>query len=241
MSHKVQIASGQNHVALPDGNVYNSGDTVTLTDDQFTQLGAALFPGTVVDLGYLDARPTALEVPERFALAGTPATGILRESMGRHSITTDLAALTTQVMLSVALFLEVGETVTNLSFKSGATAAVTPTNWWFALYDTAATPAKLAQTADQLTAAWAANTTKTVALTAPVKVSKTGIYYAAVMVKATTTPSLIGASVFLGGSVGVLSGAKVLAQTSGSALVATAPATIATPTAVGTVPIAVAT
>jgi hypothetical protein len=39
----------------------------------------------------------------------------------------------------------------------------------------------------------------------------------------------------------VLSTDKVLAQTSGSALTATAPATIATPTAVATVPYCVAT
>ncbi len=70
--------------------------------------------------------------------------------------------------------------------------------------------------------------------------AKSGIHYASVMVKATTVPTLVGATVFLGGAVGALATDKALAQTSGSALVATAPATIATPTAVGTVPYVVA-
>lgn len=173
-------------------------------------------------------------------LAGMPA-GVYRESIGRLGAVSDLAALTTQVMTSVALPLQAGDVVTSLTFKSGATAAGTPTNWWFALYDDSATPALLAQTADQTTAAWAATTAKTLALTTPQLISRSGIYYAAVMVKATTVPTLIGASTQAGASSGLLSSDKALAQTSGSALVATAPATVATPTAVGTVPLALAT
>jgi len=75
-------------------------------------------------------------------------------------------ALVTQVMTSVPIYLHAGDVITNISFRSGATAANTPTNWWFALYSKAATPALLAQTADQLTAAWALNTTMTKALSA---------------------------------------------------------------------------
>lgn len=172
-------------------------------------------------------------------LAGMPS-GMYRDSVSRLQAGGDLAALTTQVMTSVALSLQAGDIVTSLTFKSGATAAGTPTNWWFALYDDSATPALLAQTADQTTGAWAASTAKTLALSSPQLISRSGIYYAAVMVKATTVPTLIGASVQAGASAGLLSSDKVLAQTSGSALTATAPATIATPTAVGTVPLVIA-
>lgn len=237
MSHKVQVASGVGKIDLPDGNVYNTGDTATLTDAQFAGLAAGLFPATLVDLGYVDDRPPS---NERAALAGAP-TGTYRPSMDRMRAGADLAALATQVMLSAALYLQAGDVIASLTFKSGGTAAVTPTNWWFALYDTATTPALLAQTADQTTAAWAANTAKTLALAAPVTVSKTGIYYAAVMVKAATVPTLIGATVVAGAAGGVLAADKALVQTSGSALVATAPATVATPAAVGTMPYVVAT
>lgn len=166
-------------------------------------------------------------------LQGQPS-GLYQESFDRSlAQSTDVAAaLTTQVMTSVALFLETGQTVTNLSFLSGVTAAGTPTNWWFALYSDAATPALLAQSADQLTAAWAADTIKTLALATPQLITATGIYYAAIMVKATTVPSLICQVAGRAAVNGSLLSSKVLAQTSGSALTTTAPATIATPTTV---------
>lgn len=173
-------------------------------------------------------------------LAGMPA-GVYRDNMSRALAASDLAALTTQVMTSVALPLQAGDVVTNLTFKSGATAAVTPTNWWFALYDDSAVPVLLGQSADQLTAAWTAATAKTLAMSSPVQITRAGVYYASVMVKAGTVPTLIGDTVQAGASAGLLSTDKILAQTSGAALTTTAPGTIASGTAVGTIPLALAT
>lgn len=174
--------------------------------------------------------------------AGSPA-GVYRSNLelDRLDAGGDLAALTTQVMTSVAIPLQAGDVVTNLTFLSGGTAAGTPTNWWFALYDDAATPALLAQSADQLTAAWAADTPKTLALATAQLISRPGIYRAAVMVKATTVPTLAGKSIRAAAAGVVVTGDKVLAQTSGSALTGTAPSTIATPTTVGTVPLVIVT
>lgn len=174
---------------------------------------------------------------------GSPS-GVHRESLplGRVQAVTNMSALTTQVMLSVALPLEAGDLVTNLTFLSGGTAAGTPTNWWFALYDTSSTPALLEQTDDQTTTAWAANTAKTVALQNAYLVPTSGIYYAAVMVKATSVPTLAGVSVENAAAAGaVVSGQKILAQTSGSSLTDTAPSTITSATTVATVPYCVAT
>ncbi|HEV2778689.1 MAG TPA: hypothetical protein VGX25_04740 [Actinophytocola sp.] len=177
-----------------------------------------------------------------WTLNGKP-TGLFREGpLRRIDCASNLAALTTQVMLSVPIHLEAGDVVTNLTFMSATTAAGTPTNWWFALYDDAATPALLAQTADQTSTAWAANTAKTLALATAQLIPRSGIYYAAIMVKATTVPTLVGAALHHANVAGaIVSGQKVLAQTSGSALTDTAPATIATPTTVATVPYVVAT
>jgi len=163
----------------------------------------------------------------------------MRESIpGRSSALSDLPVLTTQVMLSVAVPCMAGDSVSKIMMRSGATAAGTPTNWWFALYDPSG--AFVAQTADQLTAAWAASATKDLSLVAnptstvatTFTLSSTGVYFAAVMVKATTPPSLVGVPLFDATlSTGFVTGQKQLAQTSGSALTTTAPATIATPTA----------
>ncbi len=146
-------------------------------------------------------------------------------------------ALTTQVMTSVPIYLAAGEIVTNLSFRSGATAAGTPTNWWFALYSNASTPALLSQSADQTSTAWAANTTKTLALAAAQTISVSGIYWAAIMVKATTVPTLLGSI----GAPAIVTGERNLAQSSGSSLAATAPATIASPAAKDFIPYVVIT
>ncbi|MCH0555812.1 hypothetical protein [Streptomyces sp. MUM 16J] len=173
-------------------------------------------------------------------LSGRP-TGLYRSNMPRIGVVSDFASLTTQVMQSAALYLQGGDLVTNLTFKSGSTAAVSPAHWWFALYDDAASPALLAQSADQGAAAWAASTAMTLALASTVTIPHTGIYHAAVMVAATTPPSLLGAGTVDGAVGGFLADDVVLAQNSGGSLTDTAPATISGGSAIGFVPRVVAT
>lgn len=176
--------------------------------------------------------------------AGDPsgADTFFRRNMPRFGLydsagDTGQVALATGVMTSVPIHLQAGDVITNLSFRSGATAAGTPTNYWFALYDDSATPALLAQSADQTTAAWAANTTKTLALSAAQTIKRSGIYWAAIMVAATTVPTLLGACA----APAIVTGERNLSQSSGSGLTTTAPATIASPTAKQFAPYVVAT
>ncbi len=185
------------------------------------------------------SREKGLGIFDDWLLAGKPS-GFYRQNISRLDAGTDLGALTTQVMTNVALPVLSGDVITNLTFMSGATAAGTPTNWWFALYD--ASGALLAQTADQTSTAWAADTAKTVALATAQTFSADQVVFAAIMVKATTPPSLVGVTIGRAAfSGGVLSTDKPLARTSGSALTTTAPGTIATPTNIATVPYVVAT
>jgi hypothetical protein len=168
------------------------------------------------------------------SLNGTAVTNI-----DRSAVVGNTSALTTAVMTSVALPLVAGQVVTNLTFVSATTATNTPTNWWFALYSPAG--ALLRQTADQTSTAWGANTVMTKALATTYTVPTTGVYYAAVMVKATTPPTLAGVALHNAVIAGaVVTGMKVLSQTSGSALTDTAPATIATPTTIAAVPLVIA-
>lgn len=181
-----------------------------------TQLG--LFNGVYRDA--LAPFATDGKAPTTFARTNLPRFGNYDSASDSGSV-----ALTTQVMTAVPVFLAAGETVTNISFMTGATAAGTPTNWWFALYSNAATPALLAQTADQTSSAWAAFTVKTLALATAQTVSKADVYWAAVMVKATTVPTLLGQI----GIPPIATGERNLAVTSGSSLTTTAAATLATP------------
>ena len=150
---------------------------------------------------------------------------------------TGQVALATGVMTAVRIKLYAGDIITNISARSGATAAGTPTNYWFALYSSAATPALLAQTADQTSTAWAANTTKTLALSAPVTISQTGYYWVAIMVAATTPPTLLGSIAVAP----IVTGEANLSVSSGSGITTTATATLASPTVKQFVPYVVLT
>jgi hypothetical protein len=194
-----------------------------------SQLG--LFTGNIRDV----LAPWDVAVPSSpstFYRANQPRLGLYDDASDTGSV-----SLTTQVMTSVPIKLAAGDVITNISFVSGATAAGTPTNWWFALYSNAATPALLAQTADQLTGAWAAFTVQTKALATAQTISATGIYWVAIMVKATTVPTLLGSL----GVKPIVTGERNLSQSSGAALTTTAPGTIATPTVKNFVPYAVCT
>ncbi|MFH9011240.1 right-handed parallel beta-helix repeat-containing protein [Streptomyces sp. NPDC017943] len=120
---------------------------------------------------------------------------------GRYETTSRLRLGTSSTPTSgtlylVPIWLPKGLVVSNITFISGSTGATTPTNWWFTLHDS--TKKALARTADQLTAAWAGNTIKTLAIaqtTAGAATSYTttytGLHYLGVMVKATASPTLV--------------------------------------------------
>jgi hypothetical protein len=167
-------------------------------------------------------------------LQGSPTVPLV-ENFPRDQIATDLvASLSSGVMTSVAIILQQGDVVTSLSFLSGATALVTPTNEWAALYDTGGN--LLAQSTTG-TPAWAADTFQTFTLATAQTIVTTGVYFASLMVQATTVPTLMGKTLSRAAASGALvAGMKSLARTSGSALTTTAPATIASPTNVATIP-----
>ncbi|MGW3847182.1 hypothetical protein [Streptomyces fagopyri] len=175
------------------------------------------------DLGWLNSagRPD----PEAtFHRANLPRTGL-----------DDVAAAASGVMCSVALYLQDGDLISNLTFISAGTAGGTLTNQIAALYNGAG--ALLAQSADATSGAWAADTAKTFALATAQRITKSGIYYAALSVAASTVPTLVGSV----GAKPFLTGEGNLSQTSGSSLTATAPATIATPAFKRAVPLVIAT
>ncbi|MFB6809415.1 hypothetical protein [Streptomyces sp. NPDC056387] len=170
--------------------------------------------------------------PDTFYRRNMPRVGLYDSASDTGQV-----ALATGVMTSVPVYLRSGDVITTVSVRSGATAAGTPTNYWVALYDSSATPALLAQSADQTSTAWAANTTKSLALSAPVTISRSGIYWVGIMVTATTPPTLLGACA----APAIVTGERNLSQSSGSSLTATAPATITSATAKSFVPYVVLT
>jgi hypothetical protein len=145
-------------------------------------------------------------------------TGALRETFSRGTS----PALNEALLLSgrlhmAAIDLPEGLPIASITFMSGTTAAVSPTNQWFALYDSSR--ALLRQTVDDLTTAWAANSEKTLALTAGFTTTYAGLHYLGLLVAAATVPTILA----LRSTTQVYALAPVLTGTSNSGLTDTAP------------------
>lgn len=126
------------------------------------------------------------------ALANLGPTGTLAETFPRILATTNTSALTSGTLYMHAIYLTAGQLVSNIGMISGATAAGTPTNYFFALYD--GNRNLRAQSANQTTTAWPAQTAKTLAMTSAYRVPTSDLYYIGLMVAATTVPTVHGAT-----------------------------------------------
>jgi hypothetical protein len=147
-------------------------------------------------------------------------TGTLAETMPRQlcpEVNTTVAASGTLFMQ--AIYLQAGQTINNIIAASATTAAGTPTNYFLAIYDSARN--LLAQTANQTTTAWAANTIKTIALTASYRVPTTGLYYIGYFMTATTAITMKGGTARTGGQLS--STAPILNGTSTTGLTTSLP------------------
>jgi hypothetical protein len=117
--------------------------------------------------------------------------GCKAETFPRHLVPEVNTALLSTGRLSLeAIAIRAGELITSISFFSATTAAGTPTNQIFGLYDNAL--GLLRATNNDTTTAWAANTRKTLSLTSTFTTTYTGLYYLGIMVTATTVPTIKG-------------------------------------------------
>lgn len=156
---------------------------------------------------------------------------------------TDGALAATGVGCAVAIPVEVGDTFTKISILAGATAEATGTHMFAALYSGIAVPALLAQSADNTTAAAVAASARfDYTLASPVTVTNAtapgGFIYASIAVTAGTVPTamVVSAPTAIGYQ-WYSTGPLFLSATHGSALGATAAATIASPSAKAVAPI----
>lgn len=183
------------------------------------------------------ADAAALDLPFN-ALPGVDQGDFIRSNIPAWACTSDLTATGTGVAIGTRVFLRAGDVVTNVAFVAGNTALATGTAGWHALYDPDGN--LLAQSAAQGNAAWAANTARRLALSAPVTIKKDGWYIVATSVTASTVPTLIGCAPIVTASAAIVAGvSKALGFTFGSATGDVAPATTGTQTGVAKCPLAI--
>ena len=148
------------------------------------------------------------------------ATGVFAETMPRETcpeINSTIGASGT--LFLQAIYLNAGQLVSNISISSATTAAGTPTNGFFALYD--ASRNLLAQSANYTSEAWTANTVKTKAMTTPYRVPTSGLYYIGLLQVATTIATIKGGTARTGGQ--LAAAAPILHGTSSTGLTTTLP------------------
>lgn len=170
------------------------------------------------------------------ALPGVDQDVFVRSNIPAWACASDLAATGTGVAIGTHVFLRAGDVITSLSFVAGNTALASGTAGWHALYD--ASGNLLAQSAAQGATAWAANTARKLALTAPYTITADGWYIVATSTTATTVQTLIGTAPIVTASGAAFTGSKPLGFTFGSATGDVAPATTGTRTAVAKCPLA---
>jgi hypothetical protein len=166
---------------------------------------------------------------------GSPTNSTFAETIPRYMASANGAIAATGVVLSAAIPLNAGDKATTITFVTATQAAVTPTAGFVALYSPAG--ALLAQSADFGSTARAANTAYSVALATAQLITTAGLYYVSISFTAGTVPTLKGfdlGNASMAGALGL--SCPVLVQSHGSAVGATAPATIATPTTTSVIP-----
>jgi hypothetical protein len=162
---------------------------------------------------------------------GYVLTGALYETFDRNLCDEVNTAVLSSGRLSLqAIYIPAGVTVNSISFWSATTAAGTPTNQLFGLYDNNLN--LLRSSNNDTTTAWAANSRKTIALTSAFTTTYSGLYYLGIMVTATTVPTLKGNTAKVGGQLNA--GAPSMGGTSNTGLTTALPATATAPGTVTT-------
>lgn len=158
-------------------------------------------------------------------------TGCKAETFPRHLVPEINTSLLSTGRLSLeSIAIRSGELLTSISFWSATTAAGTPTNQIFGLYDNSLN--LLRSSNNDTTTAWAANTRKTLALTSTFTTTYTGLYYLGIMVTATTVPTIKGYTARTGGQ--LVAAAPSLGGTSSTGLTTALPNPAAAPGTVTT-------
>lgn len=148
--------------------------------------------------------------------------GALAETFDRNLCDeVNSAVLSSGRLSGAAIWLEAGMTISSISFHSATTAAGTPTNQLFGLFDSSRN--LLISSTNDTTTAWAANSLKTLALTSTFTTTYSGLYYLGVMVTATTVPTLKGNTAKTGGQ--LQAAAPSMGGTSNTGLTTALPAT----------------
>lgn len=144
------------------------------------------------------------------------------QTFDRRFATSAVFALTSATMYVSGIWLPAGKVVTGITFVSGSTAESAGTHLWYALYKSDLT--FMAQSTDDTgAAAFAANTALRKALTAAQTLPYSGLYYLGICVVGTSMTLLNVLAATANGNGSIAGMTPIVAATSSTGLVGTAP------------------
>lgn len=187
----VQDGTGGHEVTFP------GGDTWTAAAGEVQMLVGITLNGTDWDFQVWEDEATGASGQDpAYGENDFLATGVVAENMPWYAVGHSNQGYLTSGSVRVfpGVKLRAGETYTALTFFSGTTAAVTPTNQWAGLARYSDSEI-LAISPDDTTNAWGSNAAKTFTFTTPYTPVADEVVYFFLNVTAGTVPTLIGQSV----------------------------------------------
>lgn len=175
LDHSARHESGGDDELALDASQITTG---TIDSARLPTTGVSPAHPAVFGPGYVSPSGNAIQTYPQF----------IAETVPSWSNITNQSVLTSGRLALVGIWLPEDTEVTSISFLSGTTAAGTPTNQWFGLFDDERNALRL--TADDTTTAWSSLTLKTLALTSSYTTTYSGLHFLGVMVAASTVPSL---------------------------------------------------
>lgn len=197
----VSIVGGSNSISI-NGVIYGAAASITVQPGQsydFVWDGTGIWQALASTSSTIGS--AAVDPSTRYLGPASSSSGpCLAETVPRVSAGSNSLGLGSGAMVCSAVWLPAGVTISQLGWCSSGTAAVSPTNQWLALVDENLNI--LAMTADQTTAAIAADTVyeypiATVVGGAASSFTTTyeGLYYIGLVVVASTQPNAVGNNV----------------------------------------------
>ncbi len=136
------------------------------------------------------AAPNATYIDSEYVWYGQPAQPIAESFPLWSTPTVNTAIAATGVGHASAIALQAGMVVTQITYVTAVTAAVSPTAQYIALYDPA--QSLCVSSGDLTSTARAANTVYTIPMLRPYTCPTTGVYYVSISFTAATVPTLTG-------------------------------------------------
>lgn len=184
------VGAGVNGVGMAPGQVYLVNSVPPVNSPVG---GAMLYASTSGGLYTKDINGTVSSLVSTLR-TGATSWNAIAETINHNAVSQTVIQPASGELQIMSVGIEAGQTISNIGFCTGNTAATGPTHWWAAILDV--NRVQLAHSADQTTTAMGSSTWFKLPMTTPYTTTYTGLYYLALMIATSgAQPSILAAQV----------------------------------------------